>query len=145
MLSAGRGRESSVSVATAHRWWHRYRAALVDERAGLGWAQDRSSRPRRQPRLVDRELAAKICAVREATGWGPRLIAGATGQAHQTVWKVLRRHGLSRRPPAERGAPNRYEWPCSGDLLHMDACTYARFRRPGHRATGDRPSAIVTG
>ena len=37
-----------------------------------------------------------------------------------------------------RGAPNRYEWPCPGDLLHMDVCTYPRFRRPGHRATGDR-------
>ena len=48
------------------------------------------------------------------------------------------RHGLSRRPRAERGAPNRYEWPCPGDLLHMDVCSYARFRRPGHRATGDR-------
>jgi hypothetical protein len=44
----------------------------------------------------------------------------------------------SGRPRVERGAPNRYEWPCPGDLLHMDVCTYARFRRPGHRATGDR-------
>ena len=26
----------------------------------------------------------------------------------------------------------------AGDLLHMDVCSYARFRRPGHRATGDR-------
>jgi transposase InsO family protein len=60
------------------------------------------------------------------------------GQPHQTVWKVVRRHGLSRRPPVQRGAPNRYEWPRPGDLLHMDVCTYARFRRPGHRATGDR-------
>ena len=39
---------------------------------------------------------------------------------------------------AARGAPNRYEWPCPGDLLHMDVCRYPRFRRPGHRATGDR-------
>ena len=101
-------------------------------------AEDRSSRPHRQPRRVSDELAARICAVRVATGWGPRLVAGATGQPHQTVWKVLRRHGLSRRPQAERGAPNRYEWPRPGDLLHMDVCSYARFRRPGHRATGDR-------
>ena len=76
--------------------------------------------------------------VREATGWGPRLVAGATGHPHQTVWKVLFRHGLSRRPRAARGEPNRYEWPCPGDLLHMDVCRYPRFRRPGHRATGDR-------
>jgi transposase InsO family protein len=131
-------RESSVSVATAHRWWHRYCDALPAKQQGLAWAQDRSSRPSRQPRRTSAELEARICAVREATGWGPRLVAGATGQSHSTVWKVLARHGLSRRPRVERGAPNRYEWPCPGDLLHMDVCTYARFRRPGHRATGDR-------
>jgi transposase InsO family protein len=130
--------ESAVSVATAHRWWHRWLDASAAERASGAWREDRSSRPHRQPRLVADDLAARICAVRQATGWGPRLVAGATGQPHQTVWKVLRRHGLSRRPPARRDAPNRYEWPRPGDLLHMDVCTYARFRRPGHRVTGDR-------
>jgi hypothetical protein len=35
---------------------------------------------------------------------------------------------------------NRYEWPCPGDLLHMDTSDYARFQRPGHRVTGDRSS-----
>ena len=130
--------ESSVSVATAHRWWHRWKAASPQARASGSWLEDRSSRPHRQPRRIADELAARICAVRRATGWGPRLVAGATGQPHQTVWKVLRRNGLSRRPRDERGAANRYEWPCPGDLLHMDVCTYARFQRPGHRATGDR-------
>ncbi len=33
---------------------------------------------------------------------------------------------------------NSYEWPCPGDLLHMDTSRYARFLRPGHRVTGDR-------
>ena len=33
---------------------------------------------------------------------------------------------------------NSYEWPCPGDLLHMDVSRYARFTRPGHRVTGDR-------
>jgi transposase InsO family protein len=106
--------------------------------AAGGWACDRSSRPYRQPRRSDPEIEARICAIRRATGWGPRLVAGATGRPHATVWRVLARHGLSRRAATERGAPNRYEWPCPGDLLHMDVCTYARFRRPGHRATGDR-------
>jgi transposase InsO family protein len=130
--------ESSVSVATAHRWWHRWLDADSADRASGAWLADRSSRPHRQPRRVPDELAARICAVRTATGWGPRLVAGATGRPHQTVWKVLHRNGLSRRPPARRDAPNRYEWPRPGDLLHMDVCSYARFRRPGHRATGDR-------
>ena len=129
---------SAVSVATAHRWWHRWLEASPQARASGEWLRDRSSCPHRQPRLTGDDVAARICAVRRATGWGPRLVAGATGQSHSTVWKVLRRAGISRRPRAARGAPNRYEWPCPGDLLHMDVCTYARFRRPGHRTTGDR-------
>lgn len=130
--------ESSVSVATVHRWWHRWREATAQERASGGWACDRSSRPHRQPGRLSVETEARICAIRTATGWGPRLVAGAAGESHSTVWKVLSRHGISRRAPAERGAPNRYEWPRPGDLLHMDVCTYARFDRPGHRVTGDR-------
>jgi len=127
-----------VAVATAHRWWHRWQDASAEARASASWSRDRSSRPHRQPRRTSAQLEARICAIRQATGWGPRLVAGATGQSHSTVWKVLRREGISRRPAVERGAPNRYEWPCPGDLLHMDVCSYARFRRPGHRATGDR-------
>ena len=130
--------ESSVSVATAHRWWHRWLEADATQRSSGVWLQDRSSRPRRQPRHLGADAEARICAVRETTGWGPRLVAGATGHPHATVWKVLFRHRLSRRPRAVRGEPNRYEWPCPGDLLHMDVCRYPRFRRPGHRATGDR-------
>jgi hypothetical protein len=54
---------------------------------------------------------------------------------------VLRRHGLSRRAVAVREQANSYEWPCPGDLLHMDTSRYARFLRPGHRVTGDRSQA----
>jgi transposase InsO family protein len=68
----------------------------------------------------------------------PRLVAGATGFAHSTVWKVLRRAGISRPARPAREPANRYEWPCPGDLLHMDVSRYARFLRPGHRVTGDR-------
>jgi hypothetical protein len=56
------------------------------------------------------------------------------------VWKVLRRAGISRPPKRLRDPANRYEWPCPGDLLHMDVSEYARFQRPGHRLTGDRSS-----
>ena len=67
-------------------------------------------------------------------------MAGATGFCHSTVWKVLKRAGLSRPPRPAREPANRYEWPCPGDLLHMDTSEYARFSRPGHRVTGDRSS-----
>ena len=75
------------------------------------------------------ERSDAICECRRKTGWGPRLVAGATGFAHSTVWKVLRRFGLSRPPRPAREPANRYEWPCPGDLLHMDVSRYARFLR----------------
>jgi len=128
----------NVSPATAHRWWHRWLEGGRQPRALL----DRSSRPRCSPRLLAPELQERICDCRRRTGWGPRLVAGATGFAHSTVWKVLKRAGLSRRPRAEREAANRYEWPCPGDLLHMDVCSYARFLRPGHRVTGNRSQRL---
>ena len=128
----------SVSPATAHRWWHRWLEASEEARRTLACLLDRSSRPRRSPRRLAPELEQAICACRRRTGWGPRLIAGVTGFAHSTVWKVLHRAGLSRRPRANKEPANRYEWPCPGDLLHMDTSRYARFLRPGHAVTGDR-------
>jgi transposase len=124
----------SVSPATAHRWWHRW----LDGGRQASALLDRSSRPHRSPRLLEAELQQRICDCRRKTGWGPRLVGGATGFAHSTVWKVLKRAGLSRRPAAAKEPANRYEWPCPGDLLHMDTSRYARFLRPGHRVTGDR-------
>ena len=128
----------SVSPATAHRWWHRWCGSSEEARRSLSCLLDRSSRPRRSPRQLAPELAERICACRRQTGWGPRLVADATGFAHSTVWKVLKRAGISRRAPSVKEPSNRYEWPCPGDLLHMDVCSYARFLRPGHRVTGDR-------
>ena len=128
----------NVSPATAHRWWHRYRDASAHKRHSLAWAADRSSRPHHSPRLLEMSEQQRICEVRLHTGWGPRLVAGVTGHPHSTVWKVLHRHGQSRRPRAPREAANRYEWPCPGDLLHIDVKTYARFDAPGHALTGDR-------
>jgi transposase InsO family protein len=128
----------SVSPATAHRWWHRWLEASEEARQTLSCLFDRSSRPRRSPRQLAPEFEAAICSCRRKTGWGPRLVAGATGFAHSTVWKVLKRAGISRPPRAAKEPANRYEWPCPGDLLHMDVSRYARFLRPGHRITGDR-------
>jgi transposase InsO family protein len=124
----------NVSPATAHRWWHRW----LDGGRRPETLVDRSSRPHRSPRLLAAGLQERICACRRETDWGPRLVAGATGFAHSTVWKVLKRAGISRRSRPAKEPANRYEWPCPGDLLHMDTSRYARFRRPGHKLTGDR-------
>jgi len=127
-----------VSPATAHRWWHRWLEAGEDARRTLSCLVDRSSRPHHSPRQLAPELAEVICACRCRTGWGPRLVAAATGFAHSTVWKVLKRAGISRPLKREKEPANSYEWPCPGDLLHMDTSRYARFLRPGHRVTRDR-------
>jgi transposase InsO family protein len=128
----------AVSVSTAHLWVTRWRAADGDERRGLACLCDRPSRPHRQPRLMDALEQARIVLARRRTGWGPRLIAGELGRSHSSVWKVLARHGRSRPPRSAREQARRYEWPCPGDLLHIDTKRYARFERPGHALTGDR-------
>jgi transposase len=133
----------NVSPATAHRWWHRWLEAGAEARARLSCLFDRSSRPRRSPRQLAPELAEAVCACRRRTGWGPRLIAGATGFCHSTVWKVLKRAGISRPPRPAREPAKRYEWPCPGDLLHMDTSEYARFQRPGHRAPATAQARIA--
>ncbi len=80
----------------------------------------------------------RICEVRERTGWGPRLIASEVGHPHSTVHRTLQRRGCSRRPRTPREAVVRYEWPCPGQLLHMDTKRLQRFEQPGHAVTGDR-------
>jgi transposase InsO family protein len=129
-----------VAASTACVWTRRWRAAASSEQTSLACLSDRSSRPLVSPRRCPASLEERICAARRETGWGPRLIAGVTGVPHQTIWKVLHRHGCSRRARAAREPANRYEWPCPGDLLHMDVSRYARFTRPGHAMTGDRTS-----
>jgi hypothetical protein len=66
------------------------------------------------------------------------LIAGETGHALATVWRALRRAGISRPPRQPREQSRSYEWPCPGDLLHIDSKRFVRFTRPGHAVTGDR-------
>jgi transposase InsO family protein len=127
-----------VAPATAYRWCVRWRQASEPQRSSLACLHDRSSRPLHSPRLLASAEQERICAARRRTKWGPRLLAGEVGRSHSTVSKVLARHGLSRLPRPERQAANRYEWPCPGDLLHMDTKRYARFLRPGHAATGVR-------
>jgi transposase InsO family protein len=126
-----------VSPCTAHRWKQRWLAASDGDQRSGRWALDRSSRPHRSPARTSAELEARVLAERERTGWGPRLIAGTTGVAHSTVHAILKRHGRSRVPRTPRESFRRYEWPCPGDLLHMDIKRYRRFRRPGHPFISD--------
>ena len=131
-------RRRGVSPTTACKWWSRWREASVQQRRLLVCLEDRSSRPHRSPRRLPASEQARICAARRRSGWGPRLIAGETGYPHATVWRALRRAGISRPPRQPRELARRYEWPCPGDLLHIDSKRFVRFTRPGHAVTGDR-------
>jgi transposase InsO family protein len=124
----------SVSPATAHRWWHRYLRGERSQRALC----DRSSRPRRCPRQLSLEQEEPILRARRETGYGPGRLAWVVGRARSTIWKVLRRHGLSPRARPSGPPPRRYEWSRPGALLHVDVKRLVRFRAPGHRVTGDR-------
>jgi len=136
-------RRHGVSPATACTWWQRWREAGEEERRTLACLGDRSSRPRRSPRMLSADAQARICAERRRSGHGPRPIAARLGHPHATVWKALRRGGCSRPEPKPREPARRYEWPCPGDLLHMDWTTLARFDEPGHAVTGDRTSSAA--
>ena len=126
----------SVAPATAHRWWHRWRAASMSERASRACLRARPPRPRSCPWGLSPESEQRIVAARQRTGYGPARLAGLVGFCRGTIWKVLRRHGLSRRPRGERQTYRRFEWAEPGALLHLDAMQLPKFDQPGHWATG---------
>jgi transposase InsO family protein len=130
-------RRRGVSPTTACKWWRRWSEATHDQRRRRVCLEDRSSRPHHMPRLLPAREQERICAARRRSSWGPRLIAGETGHPHATVWRTLRRAGISRPPREPRERPRLYEWPCPGDLLHIDTKRFVRFSRPGHAVTGD--------
>ena len=123
---------SGVSVRTAYKWLARYRSQ------GLGGLQDRSSRPHHSPLRTDDRRRATVRALRRSRRTY-REISWITGVAHSTVGRIVQQAGLNRlahlEPPP---AANRYVYPHPGDLLHLDIKKLGRFRRPGHRVTGNR-------
>jgi len=126
----------NVAPATAHRWWRRRRAASAAELASGDWLRDRSSRPHRSPRRLTSAEEEPILRARRETGLGPGRLAGIVRRARSTIWKVLCRHGLSRRRRSPRETYRRYEWSRPGALLHVDTARLARFAVPGHRIRG---------
>jgi transposase InsO family protein len=131
--------QSSVSSATAHRWWHRWQQASDAERASRACLRARPPVPRSCPWRLDQTAERRIVEARRRTNLGPARLAGIVGYRRSTVWKVLRRHGCSqrRRQPRQQ-LTRRYEWAEPGALLHMDAKQLPVFDRPGHWAHGNR-------
>src|SRR4249919_438207 len=129
----------NVAPATAHTWWHRWRAASEAERASRGCLSTRRPVPKSCPWALSADQERAILEAREKTNWGPMRLTYLTGRHRSTVWKVLARHGRSRRRRScERQTTRRYEWAEAGALLHIDAYSAAKFDQPGHWATGNR-------
>jgi transposase len=130
-------RRYAVSPATVHTIWHRWRAASGEQRAGGRCLLARRPVPRSCPWALSAEDERRILTAREKTNWGPMRLTVLTGRHRSTIWKVLHRHGCSRRRRGPRPqTTRRYEWAQPGALLHIDAFTAAKFDRPGHWAHG---------
>ncbi len=131
----------SVAPATAHRWWHRWLAASPAERASRSCLRARPPVPKSCPWALDADAERAVLEARAKTNWGPMRLTAATGRHRSTCWKVLHRHGVSRRRRAERQTTRRYEWAEAGALLHIDAFSVPKFETVGHWATGNRSQA----
>ena len=64
-------RRFSVSPATVSRWSCRWQAASKEERRSLTCLFDRSSRPKRMPRLLPAREQRRICAAPDRLGAAP--------------------------------------------------------------------------
>lgn len=140
MSLRGAARRMGVAPATAHRWWHRWCDAGTAERRSGEALRSRPPTPHRCPWRLGADEEQRILDARRRTNFGPARLAGLVGRRRSTIWKVLHRHGVSRRRrsrPPDRPV-RRYEWSEPGALLHIDTKQLARFRRPGHFAHGDR-------
>jgi transposase InsO family protein len=120
-----------ASRATGYRLWGRYREG--------GWAAlaDRPPVPLRQPRRLSAAAEAEIVAARAYANAGPVIVAGLLGLPASTVWKVLRRHGLSRLPRPAPEPVRRYERKRPGELVHVDIKRLGRFWTVGKRIRQD--------
>src|SRR5689334_12356735 len=128
------GCSPTTVTATRDRW----RAASEIERASGAWCLPRRPVPRSCPWALSAVEEQRILDARARTNWGPMRLAALTGRHRATIWKVLKRHGVSRRRRAGRQTFRRFEWSQPGALLHIDAYSAPKFRTPGHRVTGDR-------
>ncbi len=124
----------AISRRCASKWWHRYVEAGVD---GL---HDRSSRPRRSPGRTPERVEAKICRVRRAEKVGPDRLAIHLGLPASTIYRVLRRHDLSRLDHLDRRTAQpirRYERSRPGELVHVDVKKLGRIPAGGgHKVRG---------
>jgi transposase InsO family protein len=121
-----------VSVRTGFKWSRRYRDH------GIRGLLDGSSRPHRIPNVTEPPRAELVLRLRRCRLTALE-IATKLRMPRSTVAAVLKRAGLSRLRDLDPPEPvRRYEHTAPGDLIHLDIKKLGRFRRIGHRITGNR-------
>jgi transposase InsO family protein len=129
--SVARSMRCSPSTVTTTR--DRWRQASEAQRASGVWCAPRRPVPGSCPWALSDVDEQRIVDARLRTNWGPMRLAALVGRHRSTVWKVLKRHGISRRRRATRQTFRRFEWSQPGALLHIDAYKAPKFDAPGHR------------
>jgi transposase len=128
-----------ISLRCAYRWLGRYRSG------GVASLADRRSVRRTQRRTLDPQQLQRAVELRHQR-LHLRHIARLLHAPFSTVARTLSRLGLGRFRNLEPKPPvQRYEWERPGDLIHIDIKSLARFRKVGHRITGDRQQGRSTG
>ena len=122
---------AGMSVRRAREWRRR---ALADEPL-----EDRSSRPRRQPKRIDDQERTAIVELRKRR-MTVRQIAKRVARSVATVARVCNAAGIGRLRLLDPPTPvYRYEHAAPGDMLHLDTKRLGRIEGgPGHRITGTR-------
>jgi transposase InsO family protein len=125
-----------VSVRTVYKWVARFREG------GEAALLDRSSTARTLRHRLSADWVALIERLRRTCRMSARAIANQLRLRRSTVSGVLKRLGLARLKSLDPPEPvRRYERRAPGDLIHLDIKKLGRFRRPGHRVTGNRNNA----
>jgi transposase len=119
-----------ASRATAYRLLARFSAG--------GWdaLRDRPPIAKHCPWRLSVAAEQQILELRARTGWGPARLAALLGRPPSTIWRVLKRGGVSRRVAQPRPDACRYEYAEPGGLIHLDIKRLGRFWQPGKRVLG---------
>ncbi len=102
-----RSMRCSASTVTAAR--DRWQRASEAERASGAWCAPRRPVPGFCPWALGAVEERRILDARARTNWGPMRLAALVGRHRATVWKVLKRHGVSRRRRDTRQTFKRFE------------------------------------
>lgn len=132
-IAAGRpishvAREMGISRQRAGLWYRRF---LDSGETGL---IDRRSVPESSPNQLPQRTVRRVIGLRVNRRWGPARIAGHLRLVASTVWRILKRYGLSRLrnlDPSSGRVIRRYEKQIPGELVHVDVKKFGKIPAGG--------------